>query len=248
MPPQIISGDLHGKDPEEVRPVLKTAGISRIDTAARYENGESERRLGQAKFADDFTIDTKILYTGPNAISLSAEAIEKSVTNSLKALGIDTVNVLYAHTPDHAVPIAEQAKAFDDQYRKGRFTYLGVSNFQPAMVQEWLDIAEKEGYVKPSVFQGHYNLLVRAYEHDLFPLLRKNGMAFNAYSPLGGGFLLGNFTPDGVQGGTRFANTSAGNTLYVKFYNTLAMHQAVKQLRGISEKAGLGMDELSCVG
>lgn len=242
MPAQVICGEIMAKDPDEVRPVLQAAGISRIDTAARYNGGESERRIGQAKLPKDFVIDTRILYTGPGDVTLSAEAVEKSLTNSLQALGLEKLNVLYAHAPDYSVPIAEQARAFNDQYQKGRLTHLGVSNFQPSMVQEWLDIAEKEGYLKPTVYQGHYNLLVRNYEDTLFPLLRRNGMVFNAYSPLAGGFLLGNFTEDGLQAGSRFANMEGP---YAKWYNTPAMHEAVKRLRGISERTGLGMDELS---
>ena len=120
---------------------------------------------------------------------------------------------------------------------------LGVSNFSDSMVEEWLSIAEQEGLVRPSVYQGQYNLLCRGYEDSLFPLLRKHKIAFNAYSPLAGGFLLGNFTADGVQGGSRFAHPAAA--IFKNWYDKPSMHEAIKKLRAISEKTGLGMDELS---
>jgi aflatoxin B1 aldehyde reductase len=74
-------------------------------------------------------------------------------------------------------------------------------------VQEVYDVAEQNGFVKPTVFQGNYNAVARLVEDDLFPLLRKLKIAFYAYSPIAGGFLaktsqqvrdgLGRFSPDG---------------------------------------------------
>jgi len=58
---------------------------------------------------------------------------------------------------------------------------LGVSNFSLMMLEEWLAICEEEKYVKPSFYQGQYNLLCRAYENGLFPILRKHGIHFTAY-------------------------------------------------------------------
>ena len=118
---------------------------------------------------------------------------------------------------------------------------LGISNFSAAMVEEWLTIAEKESYVKPSVYQGQYNLLCRASESTLFPLLHKHNIYFNAYSPLAGGFLLGNFTADGHQDGKRFAQDGP----FTKWYDKPSMHEAIKHLGSIAEKTGIGMDELS---
>lgn len=110
------------------------------------------------------------------------------------------------------------------------------------MLEEWLEVAETNNWVKPSVYQGQYNLLCRTYETTLFPLLRKHNIHFTGFSPLAGGFLLGNFTENGVQGGSRFSNEAAP---FFKWYNKPSMHEAIKRLRRISEKTGLGMDELS---
>ena len=49
------------------------------------------------------------------------------------------------------------------------------------MLKEWLEVAEENNYVKPSYFQGQYNLVCRAYEDHLFPLLRKHSIHFNAF-------------------------------------------------------------------
>ena len=124
MPAQVIFGDVRELDPSDLKTALNDAGITRIDTAARYANGESEKKIGRSGLSEDFTIDTKILYTGPDDATLSAEAIEKSLANSLDALKVEKVNVLYCHAPDKIKPIAEQARAFDEQYGKGRFTHV----------------------------------------------------------------------------------------------------------------------------
>lgn len=109
------------------------------------------------------------------------------------------------------------------------------------MIEEWLDIAEQHYYVKPTVYEGQYNLLCRGYETTLFPLLRKQGMVFRGFSPLAGGFLLGNFTADGVQSGSRFSNDQSP---FMKWYNKPSMHEAIKHLKDIGQRSGVGMDEL----
>ncbi|KAK4632699.1 Aflatoxin B1 aldehyde reductase member 4 [Fulvia fulva] len=241
MPPHFISGDIGQHDPEAVSKIFEQHNITHIDTAARYQNGESEKIIGRSSLPKQISINTKILITEMTDPFLLPDRIEKSLMNSLKVLNLGQVDTLYCHGPDSITPIADQAKALNEHYKQGRFKHLGVSNFSTEMLQEWLDIAGEEGYVKPSWYQGQYNLLCRGHEDTLFPLLRKHGIHYAGYAPLGGGFLLGNFTEDGVQAGKRFSL----QTPYVKWYDHASMHEAVKKLNGVSERAGVEMDELS---
>lgn len=112
------------EDVKNIASVLQEAGISHLDTAARYGGGASEKLIGEAELAKHFTIDTKVLFTGPDDVTLSAEWIEKSLTNSLQKLGVEKVNVLYCHAMDKNTPVEETARAMDEQYRKGRFNYV----------------------------------------------------------------------------------------------------------------------------
>ena len=130
MAPQIIFGDVRELDLDELKTTLKDAGITRIDTAARYMNGQSEKRIGQFKLAKSFEIDTKILFMPPGDGTLTPEAIESSLSNSLEVMGIEKINVLYCHAPDHKTPIADQARAFDEQFKKGRFTHVRIDCHQ----------------------------------------------------------------------------------------------------------------------
>ncbi|KAF2726070.1 putative aldo/keto reductase [Polychaeton citri CBS 116435] len=250
MTPQIIFGDIAGipdKDLPDLAIALKDAGITRLDTAARYGGAPhaSEKRSGAAGLPKQFTIDSKVLWDSPQSGPHSAEKVAQSVSESLASLGVEKVNVLYLHGPDDATPLAEQVRAIDAVYKQGKFNKFGVSNFDAAMLQECLDIATRENLVKPSVFQGQFNLVCRAWGDEVFPILRSNNMHFNAYSPLAGGFLLGNFTTNGHSGGNRFSDESPSGALYKRWFDKPSLHEAVKKLRTISEESGIAMADLS---
>lgn len=68
----------------------------------------------------------------------------------------------------------------DAALREGKFKQYGLSNYSAAEVRRVLEICERDGYVKPSVYEGHYNAIVRGGEKELFPLLREHNMAFYA--------------------------------------------------------------------
>ncbi|KAJ5983236.1 hypothetical protein N7481_005335 [Penicillium waksmanii] len=197
---------------QELLDQLQSIGINRIDTAARYSPtspGSSERLLGEVRAQEQgFTIDTKTSTDGSLKIdgsgSLTAANITKSINDSFSRLHAENVHILYFHRPDPETPIAEQAGEIHRQYLEGRFEKFGLSNFPPDLVTEFIAVCEDKNYVKPSVYQGLYNLLSRESEKTLFPLLRKHGIAFNAYSPLAGGFLTGRATR-GDAVGTRYA-------------------------------------------
>jgi aflatoxin B1 aldehyde reductase len=88
---------------------------------------------------------------------------------------------MYLHAPDRTTPFAETMEAVDKEYRAGKFEEFGLSNFNAAEVEECVEICRKNGYVVPTVYQGHYNAITRGAEETLFPVLRKHGMRFYAY-------------------------------------------------------------------
>ena len=66
-------------------------------------------------------------------------------------------------------------------YTEGKFKFFGLSNYTADEVEEIVQICEAKGYLKPSVYQGQYNPIIRSGEKELFPLLRKHGIAFYAW-------------------------------------------------------------------
>ncbi|KAJ6054876.1 hypothetical protein N7499_005826 [Penicillium canescens] len=180
-----------------------------------------------------FTIDTKISPGNDSAGAHTATAIRESLEKSLGRLAIDKVNILYFHRPDLSTPILEQAAEINRQYLEGRFQKFGLSNFPPELVVEFITICEEHNYIKPSVYQGLYNLLSRGSE-QLVPLLRQHGIAFQEYSPLAGGFLTGRMTRGDVVGN----GCAPGNTAfqgYSSMYDKPEMHAAITDLQDTIE-------------
>ncbi|KAF2198783.1 Aldo/keto reductase [Delitschia confertaspora ATCC 74209] len=254
-PPSLLMGcgglgPIWSQDPSKLAEDFKRARITGIDCAARYpadNPGGSEKRLGECKLHEEgFAIDTKILIMGNGDGSLSEGKIIESVERSLKMLGVDKLNVLYCHGPDRTTPLEEQASTLDSLYRAGKFSKLGISNFDPEMLSSFLAVCKEKGYVKPSVYQGQYNLLCRTYESTLFPLLHKHNVSFIGFSPLAGGYLTGKLTlansKDELRG-TRFEERE-GNIMGMAFrywYDKPAFHDAIRKMEILCKDHGISL-------
>ena len=112
--------------PQEYVDAIKKYGFKDLDTAAAY--GTSERVLGQLKPDEQgLVIDTKVLSFEPG--SHKPESIKKSISNSLKELGVKQIHILYLHAPDRTVPFADTLKAINEAYREGAFQKVDTINF-----------------------------------------------------------------------------------------------------------------------
>ncbi|KIM97230.1 hypothetical protein OIDMADRAFT_130744 [Oidiodendron maius Zn] len=224
------------KDVNDLLKVLKSHGITTLDTAGLYPStnmGASERLLGECGAAGDgFAIDTKIFVTSVEASgTLKPEAIEKSISTSIERLQLkqsQKINVLHCHAVDKSTPLEEQARALNEQYKAGRFEQLGVCNYPPDVLIKLIEICERENYIKPTVYQGFYNLVKREAE-PLFDILHKHGIVFNAHSPLAGGFLTGRFTAGDIEG-TRFDESSHAAPTLKKLFDKKELHDAIFKL------------------
>ncbi|KXH30345.1 aflatoxin B1 aldehyde reductase member 2 [Colletotrichum salicis] len=173
-------------------------GYSHLDTARDYSPnapGASESRLGKSKAASRFSIHTKVHSANPG--DHQSAKLELSISQSLIDLQTPTVETMFLHFPDRQTPFEETIKAMNAAIHQGRFKNYGLSNYSAAEVQKVLDICDQHGYTKPSVYEGHYNAIVRGGEKELFPLLRKHNMAFYAYSPAAGGLFSGHAASSG---------------------------------------------------
>jgi aflatoxin B1 aldehyde reductase len=178
--------------PEDVQPFLDTfhaRGHFDIDTARAYgpnAPGASEQRVGLAvKSLPEMNVHTKIHFSGHGSSAGDHETrkIEESIDASLEELGMGKVSTMFLHAPDRRTPFEETVAAMDKAYKAEKFEQWGLCNYTAAEVGEILAICEAKGHIKPAVYQGQYNVICRGGEKDLFPLLRKNNMAFWAYSP-----------------------------------------------------------------
>lgn len=191
---------------EESRKIIKKAldvGINFFDTANIYSLGVSEEYLGRAikDFAnrEEVVIATKVngrMHEGPNGAGLSRKHILHQVEESLKRLDMDYVDILYIHRWDYDTPIEETMAALNDLVRAGKVHYLGASNLFAWQLQKAQHIAEKNGWTKFSVMQGHYNLVYREEEREMNPYCKEEGIALVPYSPLAAGRLAREWSGD----------------------------------------------------
>ena len=153
-----------------------------LDTARAYPVGASgtcEKLLGDLKVGEWATIDSKVLSFFPQAHT--TEIIAKSVNDSLAALQVSKVHIMYLHSPDRTTPFLETCRAMNTAYQEGKFERFGLSNYTAAEVEEICGICEREGLVKPTAYQCKYSIIARGCEKELFPVLRKHQIACYAY-------------------------------------------------------------------
>jgi aflatoxin B1 aldehyde reductase len=152
-------------------------GYRTIDTARNYVG--SEDRLGKAGAASRFTIHTKVLDGTPG--SHEPAKIEASINQSLADLQTSATESMFLHVPDRQTPFEDAAAAMNKAFHEGKFKRFGLSNYAAKEVQQFLEICEENGYVKPSIYQGNYNAIMRGGEKELIPLLRKHNISYFAY-------------------------------------------------------------------
>lgn len=166
-------------------------GVTHFDTAELYGWGAGERLLGAAlaPIRDDVTIATKFGFTPDTyAPDSRPEHIRQVVDASLRELGTDSIDLLYQHVHDPAVPIEDVVGAMQEFVQAGKVKYLGLSNTDG-------DHIRRAHAVHPiSAFQTEYSVFSRESE-ELFPVVDELGIGVVAYSPLARGFLSGAVRP-----------------------------------------------------
>lgn len=193
----------------EVLDAYLAGGGTTIDTADAYSawapgnrGGESEETIGQWLAARGYAkgsgregvvVATKVA-KHPQFEGLSPKNVAAACDASLERLGVDFVDVYFAHFDDDAVAIPDMAEAFSALVDAGKARAVGVSNFTPERMEEWLRCAEENGLHKPTILQQHYNLVKRRrFEASYLPLAREHGMASQSYFALASGFLTGKY-------------------------------------------------------
>jgi aflatoxin B1 aldehyde reductase len=156
------------------------------------------------------------------------------------------VETYFLHSPDADTPLEETLSAINELHTRNTFRAFGISNFTPSDVEKIHSICTSNSYVLPTVYQGNYNPVSRAYETTLFPLLRKLNISFYAYSPIAGGFLVK--TAEAIQGGTagrRWDTSNPAGSLYPGLYKKPALLKALADWNDIASDAGVGRAELA---
>jgi aryl-alcohol dehydrogenase-like predicted oxidoreductase len=223
-----------------------TAGGNFVDTADSYGRGADGSRGGQSEEIigrwinargnrDDVVVATKVARM-PGFEGLSASNIATAAENSLQRLGVDHIDLYYAHFDDQETPLEETLAAFDALVRQGKVRYLAVSNLSARRITESLAVSRREGFAEYVALQPHYNLVERGYEAEYVPLLEREGMQSLPYFGLAKGFLTGKYRDRSAAGTSPRADGSL-KYLDSRGERVLAALDAVAAAHGVSQAA-----------
>jgi aryl-alcohol dehydrogenase-like predicted oxidoreductase len=128
---------------------------------------------------------------------LRAHQIETECEKSLKRLGVETIDLYYAHVDDRNTPLEETMAAFDRLVRAGKVRFIGASNFLAWRLEEARWVSQTKGWAEYGCIQQRYSYIRPqpgasfapqiAANDDLLDYCRNRGITMLAYSPLLGG-------------------------------------------------------------
>ena len=182
-------------------------GVTFFDTAEAY--GDNEELVGEAlaPFAGQVVIATKFGFAfgaDGNIAGLDSrpEHIKEVADNSLRRLGVESIDLLYQHRVDPEVPIEDVAGTVRELIQSGKVQHFGMSEASA-------EIIRRAHTVQPvTAVQSEYSLWWREPEEKILPTLAELGIGFVPYSPLGKGFLTGS-----IGENTQFDSSDMRNSI-----------------------------------
>ena len=184
----------HGESEDEAFAIMDAAwaaGVRWFDTADAYGGGRSERAIGRWIGATGnrprLTTKTFNPMDAGRDHGLARDRILRQIETSLERLGVDRVDVYLAHEYDPDVPLTETIGAFEELVERSVVGAYGLSNFTADQVAAAADLG------RPQLVQNEYSLLFRGDGTDVIPLCAERDIAYQAFSPLGGGWLTGKY-------------------------------------------------------
>ena len=225
-------------------------GITTFDTADAYAGTAAESVLGRALHGvrrESLEIFTKVYWptgAGVNDRGLSRKHIMESAHASLKRLRTDYVDLYQAHRYDHATPLEETLRAFDDLVRQGKVLYIGVSEWRAEEIEAALKIAGEMGFDRIISSQPQYNMIWRVIESEVVPLCEREGIGQIVWSPIAQGVLTGKYLPGAAPPEGSRATDSTGSR-FINNYLTEPILTAVQNLKPVAADAGLTLSQLA---
>ena len=207
--PLVLGGNVFGWSADEaasfaVLDAFAAEGLTCIDTADTYSGwvpgnsgGESETIIGRwlrkRGKRDDIVVATKVAKWSKHR-GLSPANIAAAADDSLKRLGIERIDLYFAHEDDASVPLEDTLGAFARLIGAGKVRAIGASNYSGMRLAEALAVSAKHGLPRYEVVQPEYNLVARQpYEKDIEPVVRRENLGVVCYYALASGFLSGKY-------------------------------------------------------
>jgi hypothetical protein len=217
-PPLVLGGNVfgwtaNGSDAFRILDRFVDEGGTMIDTADVYsawvpghEGGESETLIGEwlrrRGSREGVQIATKVgMLHRHGGGKLEPWRIAKAAEASLRRLGVERIDLYYAHRDDPATPVEESLEALDSLVRSGKVGTLGASNFTAERLAEALAASARLGLARYEAVQPEYHLLAREeFESGLQPLCLAEGIGVLPYYGLASGYLTGKYRGEADYG------------------------------------------------
>jgi L-glyceraldehyde 3-phosphate reductase len=152
-------------------------------------------RKGSGRLRNELIISTKAgydMWPGPYGIGASRKYLLASLDESLTRMGLDYVDIFYAHRPWKDTPLEETMGALVSAVHQGKALYVGISSYQPDRTREAAKILKSMG-VPLLIHQPSYSMINRWIEKGLLDTLEEVGAGCIAFSPLAQGLLTSKY-------------------------------------------------------
>ncbi|OJX62924.1 MAG: aldo/keto reductase [Micrococcales bacterium 73-13] len=187
-------------------------GVTHFDLANNYgpPHGSAEEHFGRILggdlrgHRDELVISTKAgydMWPGPYGEWGSRKHMLASLDQSLRRLGVETVDIFYSHRADPETPLEETMGALHTAVTSGKALYVGISSYSPERTREAARILAGLG-TPLLIHQPSYSMVNRWVEHGLLDVLGELGVGCIAFSPLAQGLLTDRYL-DGIPAGSR---------------------------------------------
>ena len=235
-------------------------GINFFDTADMYGRGFANnprdpydgsgkhtellgKWLEKSGGRDEIILSTKVrwpLKLAPNNEGLSRNHIIKSLTESLKSLKTNYIDILFLHGDANNVNLFDVMKTMDSLQSDFKLNYLGTSNMNAYRIMEANMISKYNGLIGISALQTKYSLLDReVFEREHQHLAKDLDLAVLAYGILSEGFLSGLY-----QQNHELPNKQGAEEVF-KSNNNPRSWKIIETLNEISQEQGMSQDQIA---
>ena len=206
--PLMLGGNVLGWTTDEatsfaVLDAFVANGGNSLDTADVYsawvsghKGGESETVIGKwlkrSGKRNSVVIGTKVGMLAPHT-GLKRDSIIAGCEDSLRRLGVETIDLYWLHKDDGKTQPDEYLGALDELVESGKVRAVGASNFAAPRFAEALAESARSGKIRFAAQQPEYNLMKREIEKDLMPLCAREHVSILPYFGLASGFLTGKY-------------------------------------------------------
>ncbi|MCY4543226.1 MAG: aldo/keto reductase [Rhodobacteraceae bacterium] len=243
--------------------ILDTAEMYPVNPISKKTQGDSERIVGDwiAKSGrrKDIMVATKVSGSGQSIVRdgapISGDTIRIAVSNSLRSLKTDYIDLYQLHWPNRGSYMFRQNWSYDPTFQsrsemqahvhdvletmqalvdEGKVRHFGLSNESAWGTAQWLRVSEERSWPRVVAIQNEYSLLCRLYDTDLAELSHHEDVGLLAFSPLAAGLLTGKYQHGRTPPGSRMEhNPNLGGRVTSRVWKAVDAYQKVARSNGL---------------